>query len=114
MNQYLQLWQLWHNSTRMLFEVPMVMAQRMTMFSQPWTEQTVQEFQLMFVEKAQGWSEAWLIWMKTAPKYTQVAMKNPMDVVTYQRTMSKSVRSANQSIKPLSRRVHANHKRLTR
>ena len=51
------LWYLWQTSARMAMEVPLVMSQRIWMFSQPWDEKTMAEYQLMFAEKAQGWGE---------------------------------------------------------
>ena len=108
------LWYLWQTSTRMAMEVPMVMSQRMWMFSQPWTEKTVAEYQLMFAEKAQGWGEMWQIWLQTAPMLTCTTWQSPMTTLQYQKVLNKSIRSANKSIKPLSRRVHANHRRLNK
>lgn len=109
-----EIWQLWQTSMRMAFEVPVVMSQRMWMFSQPWNEKTVSEYQMMFAEKAQGWGEVWQIWMKTNPTMSFYAWQKPMTVGQYGSMVNKSIRSANQSMKPLSRRVHANHKRLNK
>ena len=108
------LWYLWQTSARMAMEVPLVMSQRIWMFSQPWDEKTMAEYQLMFAEKAQGWGEVWQIWLQTSPMLMCSALHKPMSTQQYQRVLNKSIRSANKSIKPLSRRVHANHKRLNK
>ena len=108
------LWYLWQTSARMAMEVPLVMSQRMWMFSQPWDEKTMAEYQLMFAEKAQGWGEVWQIWLQTSPMLMCSVWHKPMSTQQYQRVLNKSIRSANKSIKPLSRRVHANHKRLNK
>ena len=99
------LWYLWQTSARMAMEVPLVMSQRIWMFSQPWDEKTMAEYQLMFAEKAQGWGEVWQIWLQTSPMLMCSAWHKPMSTQQYQRVLNKS-------IKPLSRRVHANHRRL--
>ena len=101
------LWYLWQTSARMAMEVPLVMSQRIWMFSQPWNEKTMAEYQLMFAEKAQGWGEVWQIWLQTSPMLMCSAWHKPMSTQQYQRVLNKS-------IKPLSRRVHANHKRLNK
>ena len=101
------LWYLWQTSARMAMEVPLVMSQRIWMFSQPWDEKTMAEYQLMFAEKAQGWGEVWQIWLQTSPMLMCSAWHKPMSTQQYQRVLNKS-------IKPLSRRVHANHKRLNK
>ena len=108
------LWYLWQTSARMAMEVPLVMSQRIWMFSQPWDEKTMAEYQLMFAEKAQGWGEMWQIWLQSAPMLMCTTWQNPMSTQQYQKVFNKSIRSANKSIKPLSRRVHANHRRLNK
>ena len=107
-----EMFRLWQTSMRMAMEMPWVVGQRMCLFSQPWDDKTVAEYQLMFTEKAEGFTEAWGNWLNASTKQTPLLLKQPLAWRQYERLLQQSLYAVNQGIKPLSKRVHANHSRL--
>ena len=111
MNANQEMLKFWQTSMRMAFEMPWVMGRRLWMFSQPWDDKTTREYQLMFLEKTDGFSEAWQYLLQSSVVNPWL-LAQPANLQQYERLLQQSLHSMNQTLKPLSRRVHANHRRL--
>ena len=99
-----------------LNESPQVMAKRITMFSQPlWTWNVFVEYQRMYLEKIVAMQELWYQWAKFffSPANTRMLSQVP-SINTYYRWLNDSTRAANRALYPVSRRVHANQRRLSK
>ncbi|AUZ04801.1 MULTISPECIES: hypothetical protein [Vitreoscilla] len=107
-----EMWRFWQTSMQMAVEIPLVVSQRMWLFSQPWDNQTMAEYQLMFTEKAEGFTEAWQTWANVSVYQNQWLLTQPATSQHYEHLIKQSLQSVNQTLKPLSQRVHDNHARL--
>jgi len=96
---------------------PEVVARRLTMFHQthPWTPATLLEAQRMVLEKMQASQEAWWVWYQAILKDGARQMLNPklgLHASTGHHATRRAVATMHRSLKPISRRVSANVKRL--
>ncbi len=99
-----------------LTEAPLVLMNRIQMFSQPvWTWHTMLEFQRMYLEKVAAMSELWYKWMQfyLSPANTRMWAQLP-DPKSYYKWIDDSTRAANRALYPVSSRVHVNKRRLSR
>lgn len=110
----LTLQQLWLQNLHILTEAPQVIVQRLTLFSQPcWQERTWLEYHAMYWEKVAALQEMYATWWLFLGSVQQHARL--LDVrrpYRYQQWLNDSVRTANRSLYPVSRRVRANRQRL--
>ncbi len=111
-----EYFKLWQHSLTLMTQAPWVMNQRLNMFAQPqWNAATCREYNKMFQEKADAINESWLAWHKAMWKMQPLAMMwTGTDWSQYQQAWLGSMKAANQAMTPLSRRVRANHNRLSR
>ena len=116
MSPFIALQQLWLQNLQMAAEAPQVIGQRLTLFSQPWwSANTVAEYQAMYWEKMAAMQEMcatwWLYWGSAQQQRQLLDVRRPY---RYQQWLNDSVATANHSLFPFSRRVHANRQRLHR
>ena len=108
---------LWSRSMDIAIGAPEVIARRLAMFhpSNPWTPAAMLEAQRMLLEKVQASQESWWAayqaWLQSAalPPFMSAAWLRPNN-----RHVRHAVTAMHNSLKPVSRRVNANVKRLRR
>ncbi len=110
------LQQLWLQNLQICTEAPQVIAQRLTLFSQPfWQARTWVEYQYMYWEKVAAVQEMaatwWLFFGSVQQQNLLLDWRRPY---RYQQWLNDSLYTANRSLYPFSRRVHANRRRLDR
>lgn len=108
------LQQLWLQNLQICTEAPQVINQRLSLFSQPWwSAATLIEYQRMYWEKVAAMQEmgaTWCLFLGSLQQYSQLwDVRRPY---RYQQWLHDSVSTANRSLYPFSRRVHANKRRL--
>lgn len=108
--------QLWLQNLQIFTEAPQVIGQRITLFSQPfWSTSTLYEFQSMYWEKVAAVQEIYATWwLFCSSVHQQNRLLDVRRPYRYHEWLNDSVSTANHSLKPVSRRVHANIKRLNR
>ncbi len=110
-----ELHRFWQQQLTILSESPVVMAQRLMLFSQPfWSLETAQEYQRMYWEKylaAQQWTMAWTSFCLHAGQSLFWQLPSPRN---YYHWVDATAKAANHALFPVSRRVHSNRLRLGR
>lgn len=107
----------WEQQFAILSESPVVMAQRMMLFSQPfWSVGTALEYQRMYWEKylaAQQWGMAWASFCLHAghKMFWQGMVPTPC---TYYRWAGETAKTANRALSSVSSVVRKNRVRLSK
>lgn len=111
-----ELHKLWQQQLAILSEAPIVISHRLMLFSQPiWSLATAQEYQQMYWEKYQATQELMLTWAQflISPQNTDI-LTHWQSPSRYYHWINTTTKTANQALRPVSSRVRANKRRLSR
>lgn len=102
--------------TTIMSESPKIIAKRIDMFSQPiWTWSVFLEYQHMYLEKMTAMNELWHQWaiFFFSPENTRMMFQIPTPQ-TYYRWLDDTTDAANRALHPITTRVRANQRRLSK
>ena len=108
---------LWARSMDIAMGAPEVIAHRLALFHRmdPWAPATMLEAQHMVLEKMQASQEAWWVWYQEMLKEGTRQAFNPemgLHASSGHQATQRALATMHRSLKPISRRVSANVKRL--